>query len=55
MTPRPWLLECYRLRWDLTDVPLFVAQFSAPHSDTPDTAKSLADLRGILARLASTA
>jgi hypothetical protein len=36
-TPLPDLLELYRLRWDLTEVSLYIALFRAPHSDTADT------------------
>ena len=31
------VLELYRLRWNLTDISLFVAMFRAPHQDTADT------------------
>jgi spectinomycin phosphotransferase len=37
VTPLPDLLELYRLRWDLTEVSLYVALFRAPHVDTADT------------------
>ena len=33
--PMPDLLELYRLRWELTEVSLYVALFRAPHTDTP--------------------
>jgi spectinomycin phosphotransferase len=37
MTPLPDLLELYWLRWDLTEVSLYVAVFRAPHAGTADT------------------
>jgi spectinomycin phosphotransferase len=35
----------YRLRWDLTEIALYVAQFRRPHDRTADTAKSWRGLR----------
>ena len=37
VTPLPDLLELYRLRWDLSEVSLYVSLFRASHSDTDDT------------------
>jgi spectinomycin phosphotransferase len=37
VTPLPDLRELYLLRWDLTEVSLYVALFRAPHADTADT------------------
>lgn len=33
---RPELIELYRLRWDLTDVAVSLARFTAPHARTAD-------------------
>ena len=40
VTPRVDALECYRLRWDLTEVALYLARFRAPHTENADTAKA---------------
>jgi spectinomycin phosphotransferase len=37
VTSLPDFLDLYRLRWDLTEVSLYVALFRAPHDDTADT------------------
>ncbi|HJE58688.1 MAG TPA: phosphotransferase [Nocardiopsis listeri] len=50
--PDPDLLDLYRLRWDLRDVVEFVDLFGSPHRSTPDTEQALAELAGVLARLA---
>jgi len=34
------LLELYRLRWDLTDLALFAAEFRGVHIEDPNTTKS---------------
>lgn len=38
--PSADLLELYRLRWDLTDLALFAAEFRGEHTEDPNTAKS---------------
>ena len=50
----PALLDLYRLRWDLTDIALYVAQFHAAHSDSPNEAASWANLVGTVGNLAAT-
>ena len=35
-TPRPDLLDLYRLRWDLTEIAVCLARFRAPHGTTAD-------------------
>ena len=49
--PRPEILELYRLRWDLTEVSLFVAMFHAPHTDNADTRVAWEGLRHSLEAL----
>jgi len=36
VVPLPWLLELYRIRWDLADNAVDVARFRHPHSGGPD-------------------
>jgi spectinomycin phosphotransferase/16S rRNA (guanine(1405)-N(7))-methyltransferase len=40
VTPRVDALECYRLRWDLSEVAIYLARFRAPHAENADTAKA---------------
>ena len=53
VTPMPDLLELYRLRWDLTEVSLYVALFRAPHTDTADTRTAWNGLRHSLQALSA--
>jgi hypothetical protein len=53
VTPLPDLLELYRLRWDLTEVSLYVSLFRAPHSDTDDTRVAWDGLRHSLQMLSA--
>jgi spectinomycin phosphotransferase/16S rRNA (guanine(1405)-N(7))-methyltransferase len=53
VTPRVDALECYRLRWDLTEVALYLALFRAPHQENADTAKAWEGLNGSLAVLST--
>jgi spectinomycin phosphotransferase len=53
VTPTPDLLELYRLRWDLTEVSLYVALFRAPHTDTADTRVAWNGLRHSLQALSA--
>ena len=53
VTTLPDLLELYRLRWDLTEVSVYVAQFRGPHSDTADTRVALNGLRHSLETLSA--
>jgi len=43
-------LDLYRLRWDLTDLGIYVNRLRAPHTGSADDTKSLDELRGLLAR-----
>jgi hypothetical protein len=47
--PRPYALEFFKLRWDLTDIALAVGQFRAPHSGAANESKSFNGLRTMLA------
>lgn len=38
VVPLPWLLELYRIRWDLADNAVDVARFRLPHTGGPDDA-----------------
>ena len=51
--PMPELLELYRLRWDLTEISLYVALFRAPHTDTADTRTAWNGLRHSLQALSA--
>jgi hypothetical protein len=53
VSPVPDLLELYRLRWDLTEVSLYVALFRAPHTDTADTRVAWDGLRRSLQALSA--
>jgi spectinomycin phosphotransferase len=53
ITPLPDLLESYRLRWDLTEVSLYVSVFRAPHADTADTRVAWDGLRDSLQALSA--
>ncbi len=44
----PELLEAYRLRWDLTEIALFVADLLAAPATTPDLDVAMEELRGYL-------
>ena len=46
-------LALYRLRWDLDDIGLFLADFRAPHRRDQDSEKGLEGLVGALERVAS--
>ncbi|MDP9333052.1 MAG: aminoglycoside phosphotransferase family protein [Actinomycetota bacterium] len=41
-------LALYRLRWDLTEISIYVGQFQRPHRDTTDTSMSWAGLNDYL-------
>ncbi|MBO0807135.1 MAG: phosphotransferase [Actinobacteria bacterium] len=51
VTPRPSLLELYRLRWDLTDIALEVSQFRRPHAGDANDDKAWQELNSLLARV----
>jgi spectinomycin phosphotransferase len=48
-------LELYRLRWDLDDAGLVVADLRAPHGDDEDTRTGWGGLRGAVSRLSAAA
>jgi hypothetical protein len=50
-TPRPSLLELYRLRWDLADIAVYVGRFQRGHSGNQDDEKSWDDLCSLMRRL----
>lgn len=52
VTPRPDLLELYRLRWDLTDAAEYVHRFRRPHTDSADAIESWKGLCENISRLA---
>jgi len=49
--PRPDALELFRLRWDLTDIALYVGQFRAPHLGDANDDKAFAGLAATLGRI----
>jgi spectinomycin phosphotransferase/16S rRNA (guanine(1405)-N(7))-methyltransferase len=53
VAPLPDLLDLYRLRWDLTEVSLYVALFRAPHTVTADTRVAWDGLRNSLQALSA--
>lgn len=48
VTPRPSILELYRLRWQLTDLALTAARLCGPHSGDEDDEKSWQDLTSLV-------
>jgi spectinomycin phosphotransferase len=51
----PAAVALYRLRWDLDDIRLFLAEFRAPHERTADTRKAWAGLDAAVRRVAAAA
>jgi spectinomycin phosphotransferase len=51
VSPLPWLLDLYRMRWDLTDVALEAARFRRPHTGSANDEKAWRGLNGLLERL----
>jgi spectinomycin phosphotransferase/16S rRNA (guanine(1405)-N(7))-methyltransferase len=49
--PNEWLVDLYGIRWDLTEIASFAAEFGKPHEDTADSRKALAILRSVVGRL----
>ncbi len=43
-------LDFYRLRWDLSDIAMYVQRLSAPHTGNADDEKSFRELEALLAR-----
>ena len=52
VTPRPPMLELYRLGWDLADIAVTVSRFRSPHTGSEDDQKSWHVLRSLVARAA---
>ena len=52
VTPRPLLLDLYRLRWDIADIAVDVSRFRRPHAGTAEDEESFS-LLGSLVRQAS--
>jgi hypothetical protein len=51
VTPRPELIELYRLRWDLADVAVDVSRFRRPHRGSAEDEEAWALLCSVVARL----
>ena len=51
VTPRPWLLELYRVRWDLADVAVDVSRFRRPHEGTAEDDQAFELLRSVVESL----
>jgi hypothetical protein len=51
--PNEWLIDLYRVRWDLAEIASFAAEFATPHEDTEDSRKALEILRSVVGRLRS--
>lgn len=49
--PRHELLELYSLRWDLTDLSLYAADFRGYHADDPNTAQKWVSAQGVVRSL----
>ena len=39
------MLDLYRLRWDLSEIAIYIARFREPHGDDADTAECWKNLR----------
>lgn len=50
-SPRPSMLELYRLRWDLADIAVYVSRFQGSHTGSRDDEKSWDDLCSLIGRL----
>lgn len=50
-SPLPWLLDLYRLRWDLTDLALYASEFRRPHGRPANVEKSWEVLGSLVRRL----
>jgi len=51
-TPRPGLLDLYRVRWDVTDIAAEVRRFRRPHAGTTDDDTAWELLRSLIAGIA---
>jgi hypothetical protein len=47
-TPLPWMLELYRIRWDLADIAVGVSRFRRAHRGSLDDDKSWDDLKSLV-------
>jgi spectinomycin phosphotransferase/16S rRNA (guanine(1405)-N(7))-methyltransferase len=52
VTPRPSVLELYRIGWDLADIAVIVSRFRMPHPGNEDDDKSWYGLRSLVAQAA---
>ena len=50
VTPRPELIECYRLGWDVKDMAYDAARLFRPHDDTANERKTWADLVALVGK-----
>ncbi len=41
----PSMLDLYRLRWDLSEIAIYIARFREPHGDDADTAECWKNLQ----------
>ena len=55
VTPRPSVLELYRIGWDLADIAVIVSRFRLPHPGNEDDDKSWYGLRSLIAQAAGDA
>ncbi|WP_091648169.1 hypothetical protein [Micromonospora pallida] len=55
MTPRPAMLELYRLQWDVKDLAVDVDRFRRPHTGSPDDDATWRILRRLVRHLADQA
>jgi len=51
ITPRSDMIVLFGLRWDLSDIAVYVTRFRAPHSGSLDDEKSWDDLRALVEHL----
>jgi len=53
VSPRPALLDLYRLRWDIADIAVDVSRFRRPHAGSIDDDKSWELLTSLIRRVSS--
>ena len=49
--PNERLVDLYAIRWDLSEIASFAAEFRKPHEDTEDSRKALEILHSVVRRL----
>ncbi|MEP6623164.1 MAG: phosphotransferase [Acidimicrobiia bacterium] len=49
--PRRWMLDRYRLGWDLADLGVYARRFAGPHGDSDDDRKSWSEMQRLVNRL----